>query len=306
MVSHLILRIDLGAKMDIRTKVCFSLSKKLMPPPAQRTVNYDAYGDWRGTSLTKSFDVFSNSSVKGKYVLDFGCGDGHLSLFLAKEKQPARILGVDISVPAINRAKESLNKTIIPKGASIDFVLGSTDGLPVPKNSIDTLLAFDCLEHVMSPTEILNEWYRVLRPEGRCLIEWFPYKGPWGPHMEALIPVPWAHVFFGENAMFRAAEAIYDLPEFIPRHWDLDENGKKKANKWRAWSSFREQGYINKLGLQEFRRIATDAGFKVDRFEKHSFGGSFFRRNAGKLLMSLPLIGEYFVSYVIIELVKPK
>jgi len=57
---------------------------------------------------------------------------------------------------------------------------------------VDTLLAFDCLEHVMSPLPILQDWYRVLRPGGRCLIEWFPYKGPWGPHMESLIPIPWA------------------------------------------------------------------------------------------------------------------
>ena len=278
-----------------------------MLPPMQRTVDYEAYGDWRNASLTKSFDVFSDSSIKGKYVLDFGCGDGHLSIFLAREKQPVRVLGVDMHEPAIRKAKNWLQKAKIPEKVDIDFILGSTDGLPVPKDSIDTLLAFDCLEHVMSPVEILNEWYRVIRPEGRCLIEWFPYKGPWGPHMEALIPVPWAHVFFGERAMFRTAEAIYDLPEFIPRHWDLDESGEKKENKWRAWSSFREQGYINKLGLRDFRKIATNAGFKIERFETHSFSGtSFIRKNAGKLLMKLPFIGEYFVSYVIIELVKEK
>jgi ubiquinone/menaquinone biosynthesis C-methylase UbiE len=292
--------------MDNRTKICFSLSKKLMPPPAERTVDYETYGDWRNTSLTESFDVFSDACITGKYVLDFGCGDGHLSLFLATEKQPAKVLGVDIGKTEINRAKDWLKKTTIPQGINIDFVLGSKKRLPVPDHSIDTLLAFDCLEHVMLPEEILTEWFRVLNPEGRCLIEWFPYKGPWGPHMEALIPIPWAHVLFGEQAMFRAAEAIYDLPEFIPRHWDLDENGNKKANKWRAWSSFQEQGYINKLGLRDFKKIATDTGFKIDRFEKHSFGGTFIRRNIGKLLMSIPLIGEYFVSHVIIELVKPK
>ena len=86
----------------------------------------------------------------------------------------------------------------------------------------------------MSPESILRDWFRVLRPNGRCLIEWFPFKGPGGPHMESLIPIPWAHVIFGERAMFRAAEMIYDLPEFVPRHWDLDERGKKKPNKWRA------------------------------------------------------------------------
>ncbi len=292
--------------MNIRTKICFSLSKKFMSLPVQRTVDYEAYGDWRDTSLTESFDVFSDSRVLGKNVLDFGCGDGPLSLFLAQKKQPLSVLGVDISESAVGRAKDCLKEITIPEGINIDFVLGSIEALPIPENSIDTLIALDCLEHVMSPEDIINDWNRVLCPEGRCLIEWFPYKGPWGPHMEALIPIPWAHVLFGEKAMFRAAEAIYDLPEFIPRHWDLDEKGEKKANKWRAWSSFREQGYINKLGLRDFKKIAAKAGFKVERFEKHSFGGTVTRRKIGKLLMSIPLIGEYFISYVIIELAKPQ
>jgi hypothetical protein len=124
--------------------------------------------------------------------------------------------------------------------------------------------------------------------------------------MEALIPIPWAHVFFGERAMLRAAEKIYDLPEFMPRHWDLDEEGNKKPNKWRAWSSFDEQGYINKLDIPGFRALAHEAGFEIARQELHSFGGSRVRQTIGKALMSMPIVGEYFVSYVIIELLRPQ
>jgi hypothetical protein len=123
--------------------------------------------------------------------------------------------------------------------------------------------------------------------------------------MEALIPIPWAHVVFGERAMFRAAEAIYDAPEFTPRSWDQEPDGRKKPNKWRHWSSFREQGYINQLDLRTFRRLARDAGFEIAREERHSFGGSWPRRAAGRTLKALPFVGEYFVSYVIVELVKP-
>jgi SAM-dependent methyltransferase len=274
-----------------------------MRAPAERTVNYDAYGDWRHFSLSKSWSAFDDSNIMGKDVLDFGCGDGPLSIYLAKEKQPQRIVGVDIDASAIERAKASLANTAIPKGVQVDFALGSSDGLPFPDQSFDTLLAFDCLEHVMSPVPIFQEWRRILRPGGRCLIEWFPYKGPWGPHMEALIPIPWAHVLFGERAMFRAAEAIYDLHEFVPRHWDLDENGQKKPNKWKVWSSFQEQGYINKLDIPTFRRLALDADFEIDRLDMQSFGGSPARKIIGRSLMGLPFVGEYFVSFALIELI---
>ena len=186
--------------MNLRTKLCFEISRRLLPPPAKRTIDYQAYEDWRTASLSRSWDGFSDSNVFGKDVLDFGCGDGPLSFFLATTKHPRRIIGVDINQPSIERARAHLSHVAIPSGVDIEFRLGSTDGLPVPDQSIDTLVAFDCLEHVMSPLPIFQDWYRVLRPGGRCLIEWFPYKGPWGPHMESLIPIPWAHIFFGQNA----------------------------------------------------------------------------------------------------------
>lgn len=276
-----------------------------MSQPVKRTVDTDAYGDWRRASLSQSWGGFSDAHIIGKDVLDFGCGDGQLSFFLAGQKRPRRVTGVDISAAAIARCQATLDRTALPQGVQVSFELGSTERLPVADESFDTILAFDCLEHVMSPGAILRDWYRVLRPGGRSLIEWFPYKGPWGPHMEALIPIPWAHVIFGENAMFRAAEMIYDHPQFVPRHWDLDEQGNKKLNKWRSWSSFEEQGYINKLDLPTFRRLATDAGFQIPRLELKSFGGSAVRKLAGRTLMRMPAIGEYFVSYAAIELLRP-
>ncbi len=292
--------------MDLRAQACYALSRRLLRPPAKRTVDYEAYGSWRDDSLSRSWAAFSDEHIINKDVLDFGCGDGPLSLYLAKEKRPRRIVGVDLNAEAIARAKEAVSQVSLAPGIDVEFLLGSTDELPVPDQSFDTLLAFDCLEHVMSPAPILGDWYRILRPGGRCLIQWFPYKGPWGPHMEALIPIPWAHVIFGERAMFRAAEKIYDLSEFFPRHWDRDNEGRKKPNKWRAWSTFKEQGYINQLDIPTFRRLAREGGFQLARCELHSFGGASVRRMVGRMLMNTPLICEYFVSYVIIELLRPR
>ncbi len=290
--------------MTFRTKICFKLSKRFMSPPPKKTIDYGAYDSWRSESLSKSWNAFTNSDLTNMKLLDFGCGDGQLSFFLAS-KGPSQITGVDINESAIDKANKKLSAFNAPEGVEINFTKGSIDGLPFDDESFDIIAAFDCMEHVMAPDAILKDWFRVLKSGGRCLVEWYPYKGPWGPHMEALVPIPWAHIIFGEEAMLRTAEKIYDLPEFIPRHWDLDENGEKKPNKWKAWSSFEEQNYINKLDISTFKKLCHDAGFKIERLEHHSFSGSFIRRLVGKTLMNLPFIGEYFISYTVFEIVKP-
>lgn len=99
--------------MDIRTQACFQISRKLMPSPSKRTVDYGAYENWRNESLSNSCSAFSDTSIVDKEILDFGCGDGPLRFFLAQEKRPRRILGVDISEIAIERAKALMNMPII-------------------------------------------------------------------------------------------------------------------------------------------------------------------------------------------------
>lgn len=291
--------------MGLRSALLFELSRRGLSKPSTRSVDYGVYQDWRRTHLAASWSAFAACDLRGKQVLDFGCGDGPLSLYLAHHHSPARIIGVDLDPIAVGRARAALAQRPGPPEVMVDFRQGAVDRIPLEDGSVDVVVAFDCLEHVMDPPSILREWRRVLRPGGRCLLEWFPYKGPWGPHMESLIPVPWAHVLFGQRAMFRAAERIYDLPEFVPRHWDLDAEGRKRPNKWRQWSSFKQQGYINELDVASLRRMVPQAGLQIARLERRSFSGSAMRRTLGKALMAMPVVGEYFVSYTCIELVRP-
>jgi len=157
----------------------------------------------------------------------------------------------------------------------------------------------------MEPAAILAEWHRVLRGGGKVLIDWCPFKGPYGPHMTGLVPIPWAHVIFGERAMFETAARIYDRPDYTADHWDRNEGGVKRPNRWAQWSSFKEQGYLNELSLREFRRLARSSGFSIVRQEERGFGKGGIKGAVGKILLNLPLISEYFVSYTLIELVKP-
>lgn len=276
-----------------------------MRQPDARTTVGDDYANWRKASLTSSWRHFSDEELRGKDVLDFGCGGGHLAFLFASKGLARSITGVEIDLEVLARARRTLaDNPQYPD--TVRLIEGDVSGIPLGDASVDLITAFDCMEHVMDPAAILADWARVLRPGGRVLIEWFPFKGPWGPHMEALVPLPWAHVFFGEKAMFHTARAIYDTPDFVPRHWDLDEAGKKKPNKWMQWESFAEQGYVNELTIPQFRELADAAGLRIDRLDKSGFGSAGGPKKwVGDRLMAMPRIGEYFTSYTVIALEKP-
>ncbi len=177
--------------MSLRSALLFELSRRRLPKPASRTIDYGAYQDWRKQSLSSSWSAFRDSDLRGKDILDFGCGDGALGLFLATHASPRSVTGVDLDPAAIERALVARSSARLPAATRVEFLPGSIDGLPIADACIDVLVAFDCLEHVMSPLPIFRDWFRVLRPGGRCLLEWFPYKGPLGaahgiPHSCAL------------------------------------------------------------------------------------------------------------------------
>lgn len=292
--------------MSLRGRLCLALCRPALRRSAPDAVpSAEDYAGWRDASLSASWARFSDTHIDGRDVIDFGCGAGPLSLFLAATRQPRSITGVDLYSRDIERAQAALGRIDPAPAMPVRFLLGDPERIPVDDASADTLLAFDCLEHVMEPAAILAEWRRVLRPGGRVVIEWFPYAGPYGPHMNALIPIPWAQYLFGQRAMFEAAEALYDDPAYRPRHWDRDAAGEKLPNKWRQWRSFAEQGYINELSERAFRRMARDAGFRFTRFERH---GVMSNKPAiaplSRVAAHLPVAGQYVTSHILIEMQK--
>jgi SAM-dependent methyltransferase len=289
---------------SVRERVLYELSRRMIKPPNAAMHDMGAYTEWRGDHLAHAWSRFDDQHVTGKDVLDFGSGQGNLAFYLAQNKRPRRMVGVELHGPSVARAQARAAALSLPEGVSLEFLQGRVDGLPVPDERFDTLLAFDCMEHVMQPRAVLLDWHRVLRPGGRALLEWYPYLNPWGPHMEALIPVPWAHLIFGQRAMMRTAERIYAQDDYQPRAWDLTDDGAKAPNKWRQWETFREQGYINELTIPTFRRMVQEVGFSIARLDRHGFWAEKKQAPLGQALASLPAVGELFTSFCIIELVR--
>ncbi len=93
-------------------------------------------------------------------VADIGCGAGTQSLVWARLGH--RIHGLDISEQFVLLARERAAEN----GHRVEFQVGSATELPWPDRSMDVSLAVELLEHVTDWRKCLDEFTRVLRPNG--------------------------------------------------------------------------------------------------------------------------------------------
>lgn len=100
--------------------------------------------------------------AKDKVVLDIASGEGYGSNLLAS--MAAKVIGVDISEQAILFAQEKYSKS------NLSFTVGSADKIPLGDNEIDVVVSFETIEHHDKHEEMLEEFKRVLKPNGVLII----------------------------------------------------------------------------------------------------------------------------------------
>jgi ubiquinone/menaquinone biosynthesis C-methylase UbiE len=104
--------------------------------------------------------------VRGKTVVDFGCGSGENSLLLAR--RGASVVGIDISDSLINLARRRLELNGLTGCAR--FVIASAHDVPLEDNSIDTVMGIAILHHLdLAATS--REVHRILKPQGRAIFQ---------------------------------------------------------------------------------------------------------------------------------------
>jgi ubiquinone/menaquinone biosynthesis C-methylase UbiE len=119
-----------------------------------------------GTAFPLEYAYALLGDVRGRLVLDFGCGSGENSLLLAR--RGARVVGVDISASLIALATRRLEINHLPGAAR--FVVGSAHDLPLPANSVDVVFGIAILHHLdLGATS--REIHRVLKKGGRAIFQ---------------------------------------------------------------------------------------------------------------------------------------
>jgi ubiquinone/menaquinone biosynthesis C-methylase UbiE len=111
------------------------------------------------TRMFQTITQFSADILRGKTVLDMGCGPGRFSDVAAS--MGASVVALDYST-AIDAAKANF----AGKGADILFVQGDALRLPLKDNSVDFTFTIGVLHHTPDPAAGVTEAHRVTRGGG--------------------------------------------------------------------------------------------------------------------------------------------
>jgi 2-polyprenyl-3-methyl-5-hydroxy-6-metoxy-1,4-benzoquinol methylase len=100
----------------------------------------------------------ARSFVKGKRVLDIGCGEGYGADFLAESAQD--VLGIDYDKDVIDYAREKYHRQ------NLRFSVLDIKDLPGLAGKFDIICSFQNIEHIKDTGKLLNDITNLLSPKG--------------------------------------------------------------------------------------------------------------------------------------------
>lgn len=108
--------------------------------------------------------AFALSYVAGREVLDCACGEGYGADLLAR--RAARVVGADLSGEAVAHARRRYGR----HRGNLEFIEAECTRLPLETDGFDVVVCFETLEHVHAQEAMLDEFRRVLRPDGLLVL----------------------------------------------------------------------------------------------------------------------------------------
>ena len=172
--------------------------------------------------------------IRGKTVIDFGCGVGDEAIEML-HRGAARLIGLDVRQKFLNEAREKAAAA----GLSHRALFAKAADEPA-----DVILSLDAFEHYDDPAAVLNTMARCLKPGGKVVISFgTTWYHPYGGHLFAVFP--WAHLLFTEHAMLT---------------W------RKRLHPTQTARTIEECG-LNKMTIRRFERYVADSPFRFDRCE---------------------------------------
>ncbi len=173
--------------------------------------------------------------VRGKTVIDFGCGEGLESVELARIGA-GRVIGIDIRDSML--AKAAANARTAGMHECCEFTTATS-------TKADILICLDSFEHFADPATVLATMYDLLKPGGTVLTSFvWTWYHPFGGHLFSVFP--WAHLLFSEEALIRWRAQIRS--DGATRFGEVE-------------------GGLNQMTIARFEKLVSASPFRVERLE---------------------------------------
>jgi SAM-dependent methyltransferase len=178
-------------------------------------------------------EVFNH--VKGKVVIDFGCGYGDDAIALA-QNGALRVIGIDIRETLLEKARTKARQQGVEK-----ICLFCTH----TQEQADTIVSIDSFEHFTDPASELIRMYDLLKWEGALFASFGPtWYHPLGGHLFSVFP--WAHLIFSERALIRWRS-------------DLRHDGATRFGE--------VEGGLNQMTISRFKKIVRQSPFVLESLD---------------------------------------
>jgi SAM-dependent methyltransferase len=245
----------------------------LPPERVGKEIQNDAQKELTGKELNllhSEFPDFENW-IKGKAVVDFGCGLGFQTTALANVGAE-KVLGLDVNAEYIDYANRYAGECAEDKSKLV-FSSNSKD----QTGKYDAVISQNAMEHYTHPSEVLESMKDLIRGDGQLMVTFGPpWYAPYGSHMHFFCKLPWVNILFPETAVMQVRKRYRN-------------DGAKRYEEV-------ESG-LNKMSVSKFEKLCKDHCLKVVYRRYRCIKGLDF-------LSSIPMLRELFINRVTVVLKK--
>jgi SAM-dependent methyltransferase len=173
--------------------------------------------------------------LRGKTVIDFGCGAGQEAVEAAQHGA-RRVIGIDNRERVLAEARSAAESARVSDRCTFATRTGE---------QADVILSLDSFEHFDDPAGVLRVMRSLLKDDGSVLTVFGPtWYHPLGGHLFSIFP--WAHLVFTEGALIRWRS-------------DFKTDGATRFGE--------VEGGLNQMTIRRFRRLVEESSFRFERFE---------------------------------------
>jgi ubiquinone/menaquinone biosynthesis C-methylase UbiE len=108
--------------------------------------------------------VLGNHDLRGKSVLDIGCGAGGIDIALVGTHGAAYVCGIDVEDAVLNHARALISRACLSDRIGLMKVVPGP--LPFPPETFDVVFSKDSIVHIPDKRNLMVEVFRVLKPGG--------------------------------------------------------------------------------------------------------------------------------------------